>query len=350
MSVLPNLCILVTFQCNVSCKHCGPDCGPEQTDWMSLEEIQALISQAAALRTERVVFSGGEPSLLGEGLPRVIRFARDQRIHKTRVVTNAKFATTYERALRTLSSWRDAGLSELYVSCGEFHQEFIPMGSVANAYRAADDLGFDTVVLLGEFLKPGSGKLEPAAYEAALGGCLPSESLNSPFSDYNRGMRVGEVMPYGRAKHFVNPETLSYLPTEGVRSCCDDVLGVFTAHPNGNLTACCGVMVRQQSLLTVGNWRRNQLSQLAERAHQDLTLNWIRYRGLRDMRAWLEAKEPTLNFRNEYQNICDLCADVLNHPSTPKLLAEADEALKTRVVKAKVATDAVAALTPLRYA
>ena len=187
MTILPSLSIQATYQCNISCKHCGPNCAPEENDWMTPDEIRDLIRQGAELGTTTVVFTGGEPSLLREELPRIVRFTHEQGIINSRVVTNAKFGSSYNKAKRILGSWIEAGLVELNLSCGEFHQEFIPLEHVANAYRAADDLGFKTVLLAGEFLAPGKGRYEAEDFRAAMeeqcGGPLPSIPLASPYTD-----------------------------------------------------------------------------------------------------------------------------------------------------------------------
>jgi hypothetical protein len=227
------------------------------------------------------------------------------------------------------------------ISCGEYHQEFIPIEYMGNAYRAASELDFKTVMLAGEFLKPGKGQYEPEMFHEVVGHPIADVAHVSPFSDYCHGMSRGQAMPYGRGRDFVKPDAIDRYPLDKIPSCCDDVLRVFTVHPNGNTTACCGIMVRDESLLNVGNWRKQPLEQLIERAHGDLALNWIRYRGLRDMKAWLEARDPALTLRQEYQNICDLCAELVYNPRAQQLLASADEETRAQVVQTKIVTDAM---------
>src|SRR5439155_19620534 len=112
------------YQCNIECGHCGPYCGPAERDWMTVDEIKDLISQAGVLGVTNVVFTGGEPTLLGPRLTDVLRFIRDETsIRSTRLVTNAAWAKTPAAAMERLRVWRDAGLEELNVSCGEYHQE-----------------------------------------------------------------------------------------------------------------------------------------------------------------------------------------------------------------------------------
>jgi hypothetical protein len=338
MSVLS---MQVTYQCNIACKHCGPYCAPDQYDWMSLAEIADLIRQAAALGVQNVVFTGGEPSLLGDDLIGLFHLIhRDLKIPFSRIVTNGKFGSSYEKARRILGAWKTAGLVEVNISCGEFHQEFIPLEVVANAYRAARDLGFSTVLLAGEFLKPGAGKFTPEMYENAIGERLLPPDEASPYASRCLGMSRAPAMPYGRGKDHIKPDQLRLVDESQISSICRDVLGVITVHPNGNTTACCGIMVRDESLLNIGDWRRTPLEQIVADANQDIVLNWIRYLGLKDMKEWLRKKDPSLSFRSEYQNICDLCAELVYNPRAQDLLLQHGAERRDDILVNKVAFDA----------
>jgi MoaA/NifB/PqqE/SkfB family radical SAM enzyme len=335
------LSMQVTYQCNIACRHCGPYCGPEEKDWMSVEEIKDLISQAGSMGVRTVVFTGGEPTLLKAKLCDVLRHAHGEAgMINSRIVTNARFAITYERATELLKQWQDAGLQEINISCGEYHQEFVSVDYVANAYRAARDLGFKTVLMVGEFLANGLGKLTPDIFEKAVGERLLSRDTMSPFSEYKHGFDRSEVMAYGRGKHEVPCGGINYRETGSIKSVCDDVNSVLTVHPNGNVTACCGIMVREDSLLTVGNWRQQKLAEIAEGAEQDIIMNWIRTLGLRDMKDWLQSKRDDLGLRERHQNICDLCADIMYNPKCQTVLIEQGAEREQAVLLAKVAADA----------
>lgn len=340
LPLIRTLSLQVTYQCNIACRHCGPYCDPHQKEWMTVDEIYDLIRQAAEMGAMSVVFTGGEPTLLKKELPRLFRFIRDEvKVANSRIVSNGRFATSYEKAKQLLGEWQEAGLKEVNFSCGEYHQEFVPIEYVANAYRAARDLGYQTVLLAGEFLANDQGKMKPEMYEAAVGAPLLAPDETSPYSKRRCGMTRGYAMRYGRGKTEVPLEGIEYVPEEQIRSVCDDVNSVITAHPNGNTTACCGIMVRDESLLNIGNWREAPLKQIVEQAHDDLILSWIRYRGLKDMKRWLVAKDPSLPLRDKYQNICDLCAEIVYNPRCQELLVEHAHEKRDEILAAKLAMD-----------
>jgi hypothetical protein len=339
---IPILSMQVTYQCNIACKHCGPYCAPDQKDWMTLSEMKDLIQQASELGVRNVVFTGGEPSLMGDDLVTLLRYLHGElKIPFSRIVTNGKFATSYQKAHRIFKKWRDAGLTEVNISCGEFHQEFIPVEVVATAYRAARDLDFITVLLAGEFLKEGHGQFTPEMFEEAVGERLLSPEDVSPYASRCLGMSTAPAMPYGRGKDYIKPHQLQMVEDTKIPTLCKDVLTVITVHPNGNTTACCGIMVRDESLLNIGDWRQTRLEKIVTDANQDIVLNWIRYLGLKDMKQWLKAKDPSLQFRDQYQNICDLCAEIVYNPRCQELLIEKGAERRDDILLNKVAVDAV---------
>ena len=308
---------------------------------MTPDEIRDLVRQAADLGAHNVVFTGGEPTLLGKELPVLLRFIRDEAgIASTRLVTNGLWATSYAVARRLLAGWQEAGLVELNISCGEYHQEFVPLERVVHAWRAARDLDYATVLLAGEFTADGQGRTTPDVIRRAIGEPLPPPELASPFARRVRGLSCGAAMNYGRGLKELSPALLRHQSEERIPSRCTDLLSAITCHPHGRVTACCGIMVRDDSLLTIGDWRQERLRPLLEAAHDDLILNWIRYLGLKDMKAWLRRKDPSLAQRTEYISICDLCADLIYDPRSRAILLEHGEERRGDILAARLALQA----------
>ena len=64
MNDLKEVVIETTNQCNLSCIHCGSACENKKDDnELSIEEWKGVLSQLAKMGVEKVVFSGGEPTL-----------------------------------------------------------------------------------------------------------------------------------------------------------------------------------------------------------------------------------------------------------------------------------------------
>lgn len=56
----------LTLRCNLSCLHCGSKAGKARDDEMSIEEMVALVPQLAALGTQQITLSGGDPLVFEE--------------------------------------------------------------------------------------------------------------------------------------------------------------------------------------------------------------------------------------------------------------------------------------------
>jgi molybdenum cofactor biosynthesis enzyme MoaA len=137
MNNLTSIGLLVTYQCNIECKHCGLSCSPQNDEWMSMDEMKNIAVQASGLGVTCIALTGGEPTLIKhEHLCNYFRFIKKETsISNIRIVTNGHWAKSYDKAYSILKEWKDAGLDELNVSCGEFHQEFVPIENIGHAYK-----------------------------------------------------------------------------------------------------------------------------------------------------------------------------------------------------------------------
>lgn len=66
--------ILLTRKCNLKCKHCIFDCGPDKEERLSKEQIKKIINELARMKVFTVGLNGGEPLLLKEELYEIIKY------------------------------------------------------------------------------------------------------------------------------------------------------------------------------------------------------------------------------------------------------------------------------------
>lgn len=283
-----------------------------------------LTRQADELGCLNVVLTGGEPTLMKhEELLTYFRFVKEQtKIKLIRIVTNGHWAKTYDKAHKILKEWKDAGLDELNVSCGEYHQEFVPIDSVVNAFNAADNLKYLTVLLAGEFIKGEQATITPYEFEQRLGRKIIQSTELSPFVHRFVGFDCHPAINVGRGYENISSDNIPVTPYERIKSNCDHLINSLAFQPNGRVDACCGVMVRNHPVLSFGNWRKETIAQLLAQFHDDLIINWIRYMGIKDMKKWLYRKAPDIPFKSEYSNTCDICNDILCNERCLQLLSE----------------------------
>ena len=114
---------------------------------------------------ELVIFTGGEPFLFRDDLLTGVKYCSELGL-KTRIVTNAFWAHSANEARTMVSRCIEAGLSEINISCDDYHQQFIPIANVKYANDACRELGLPA--LIGHKYVKG-GKLTLELLEKLLG-------------------------------------------------------------------------------------------------------------------------------------------------------------------------------------
>lgn len=97
MYKLKEVVVEITEQCNLNCMHCGSACGHQAAkDELSIEEWENVLSQFSEIGVEKIVFSGGEPTLKS-GFEEILLFSSKLNI-KTGFISNG--LSLFNEALR----------------------------------------------------------------------------------------------------------------------------------------------------------------------------------------------------------------------------------------------------------
>src|SRR5215475_2056910 len=100
------LTVITTNKCTARCEHCCINSGPERSEKLDFIGIKRIIDEFNEQRKlTLVVFAGGEPTVLKNELHKAISYCREKKI-LTRMVTNASWAITPDKAKRTLQKFR----------------------------------------------------------------------------------------------------------------------------------------------------------------------------------------------------------------------------------------------------
>ena len=307
-----------------------------------MDEMKNLAVQASDLGATCIVLTGGEPTLIKhEELCNYFRFVKqDTSITNIRIVTNGYWAKSYDKAYSILKDWKDAGLDELNVSCGEFHQEFVPIENIGHAYKAGCDLNFKTVLLAGEFTKSKrENKLTPYDFEKKLDCRIANDYELSPFVTNKHSLACKSAVSFGRGQKYIKPEDVLLVKYENISNTCNHTISSLSFHPDGIVTLCCGVGVRDVTFLNIGNWREEKLQTIVDRSNDDLFANLIRFYGLKTLKEKLMDTYPELGLRHKpnYTGLCELCFElftnvkVLNYLNTKGLELE-DELISKKIM------------------
>lgn len=310
----------VTYDCPVSCRYCVTESGPWQGASLDASFMIRVIDEALALgRLDSVVFTGGEPLLKVREVKQAIEYAGKHRLW-TRIVTNSYWAVSPDAALEILADLKQAGLSELNLSCDDLHQEHIPLEQVRNASRAAGKLGLP--VLIAHKRVKGCS-LTPASIAAFLGVELREyrEGEQNPETNlYVSSLTV----PVGHGAAFSDSaDDIIYPASEAAWSApCSSILSSIIVSPEKEVRICCGMIDQRVPELTVGSLERETLAQIVCKGNLDLIANWLALEGPYGIMKFVREKRPQVRFRDRYVNHCHLCNDLFTRDEVREVLQE----------------------------
>lgn len=304
-----------TFQCTAACKFCGTLSNPHVKTRLSPSQIAKIIDDAASQKYELVCFTGGEPTLVGQGLEAAIHRASNHGM-ATRVVTNAHWATNRETAHNFLIPLVDSGLDEINFSTGDQHARFVPIESVLLAAQAA--LAFKLPVsimveLIGDRTVT-EETLKTHTIYREIGDEFPNVSLNIHESPW---------MPLSPKTVNVYPEDVA-INEENVSGCkgCDSILTTTTIQANGQIGACCGLGMRVIPELQLGHIDDVSLKEAEQVARNDFLKRWIRIEGPEKILAWATTHDDSIEWSGQYAHRCQACMRIYKGRKVRRVVKE----------------------------
>lgn len=228
--------IMLSYQCNLSCKHCNYNSRPGAGPWMSEAMLDLVLDTLAGeAQLVDVHIGGGEATLNPALLETAIRKILMRKIRLSYLETNGHYATSVEAAKKTLRPLKNAGLNAVLVSVSPYHNETIPLEHTLNCLQAAAEVfGHDSVFPWLSHFIPMIARMDPGV----------PHSLDEFFAANDIEPESGELLrlfplsPGGRAatelRRLFRPQ-----PAETFRigHCLDTLTATdhFHIDPDGNL-------------------------------------------------------------------------------------------------------------------
>ncbi len=216
--------IVLTYRCTYECSHCFLHCGPSQPGSMTMNEMEGLLEQAAAIDgVERAYFEGGEPMLYYPLVHLGVQRATSLGLG-TGIVTCGYYATTVPDGEMWLRPLKEAGLSSLEVSIDQLHGTGDACTHGRNLVDAGNLLGLDVSV---------------------ISICDPREEECRAALMPRPGEEAAPAMLRGRAAHEL-VEGLELQHLDGFTECPHEELERPTrvhVDPYGNVHICQGILV-----------------------------------------------------------------------------------------------------------
>lgn len=297
-----SLTFITTYKCTAACADCCFECSPDlDSGKLTFEFMKRVIDEArqALPSLQVVVFSGGECYMLKDHLFRTIAYATQKGL-KTRTVTNGYWGKTPAMAERSAAAVHDAGLTEVNISTGLDHQQWVPAASVINAARALTKRAISTVITIEK--------------DTAESTCL---------SDAKAHPDVQEMLAERPA--YLKIVCNSWMPfksdsilrsTEGIPAANEGCKQLFTnlvVTPHQVVSACCGLTFEHIPEMRLGLFGKAPLeSYLADIAGDFLKI-WIHVDGPKEIARKLLGSRRHQAI-DESVHICQACAFLHQDP------------------------------------
>ncbi|MCL2097706.1 MAG: radical SAM protein [Bacteroidales bacterium] len=259
------LTIIPTHKCTAACDECCFRCTPQVETIMDYHKIERYIDEAidSFPNIEIVVFTGGEPFLLDDKLPLVIkRVASHKRL--TRVVTNGYWASSYENAIKKLTPLKEAGLTEINFSTGDNHQKFISIDNIVYGTKAAYNLGVRPICISVE--SPPTAQFKTSD--------IYNDSILSPMIE--EGTLLVLNAAWMTFKTNLDNNNLSF-SLENLRphTPCHNLYENIVINPYSQMLACCGLTVEYNEYLKLGSLADYSIANLYYQQYEDLFKFWL---------------------------------------------------------------------------
>jgi MoaA/NifB/PqqE/SkfB family radical SAM enzyme len=292
--------ILGTYRCTAACENCCFGSNPYLTKRLALDDILAFIEESSHYPScQLVVFSGGECFLLGDDLATAIEYATSLGL-RTRCVTNGYWAKSLRHGRRRLSAIVEAGLKELNVSTGDFHQQWVAQDTVVNAACLAVEAGLRNTVVMVELQKErrvtaASIAADPRVRELLAVEGAPFRLIESPW------------MPMNAEDHIAQSDNqLLSRRTLHLRGGCESVLRTLVVTPERRFGFCCG-LTRERVPELNAPWDRGTLNDLLDAGSRDFMKIWLHVDGPERILAWAAGKDSRIDWEGRYAHHCHAC-------------------------------------------
>lgn len=263
------LSLITTRRCTAACDHCCIGSSPRADGAIPIPRMHALLEETKAIPSLiRVGFTGGECFLLGDKLDDLIAHAHRLAL-ETRVITNGYWAVNPKAAEARVGSARQAGLDQMMLSTGTFHQRFVPVERIVHAARAAAQAGIPCRVAIEVCDQQTFDETilhEELADEITLKSVFIGHDPWTPDADgrgtttltHDRLIADGGAIAPGR---------------------CTTILDTITVTPNQQLLACCGFPLERLPELRIGTIADKSLAEALRQAPNDLLKVWLHLEG-----------------------------------------------------------------------
>lgn len=303
--------LLTTLRCTAACDNCCFGCNPKQGRTMTLDEMKMYVDMSIEAYPDTISsldLTGGECMLLGKDVDRIFSYAKSRGL-KCSMVSNAFWATDYDKAYNTLKRLKRCGLTRVSFSTGEDHNRFVPWMNVRNAAVAAARMGLETELRI----ELQYGHMDISNELGADKEILELKSIGklkistSPWMNYSKTNRERN-----RKMRFVESSK---------KESCHSLFQNIIINPYGEVYACCGIGVCHIPQMRLGNVCQESVNVIYERAFKDFLKVWLFVDGPEAVLKYVHEKTGQ-KFPCHTTHLCDICRTIFRDKTILPLIKE----------------------------
>lgn len=321
------LAIMTTYECTASCAHCMMNSRPERNEKLSTamicETVDKFLHEKVPLQL--VVFTGGEATLLYSDLLDAIAFCSENGL-KTRLITNAWWASSKEKADIMIDLLCEVGLSEINFSADDYHAQYIEFDYIKNAWHSSKCKGFDSVVI-ANMIGPKSyitdkficEQLQEDVQKLWINkGRLPNIYPAKDGTKYLIAM--ANIQRLGQGKNIPEDDVFYPKNSHELKSRCVMVCKNPALSAEGHLLACCGFDAHGNEYLDLGNLRNKTVMDLWNEGNQRLFIRAVNKLGPYFIMNFVKKKLKKDIFKHRYCSMCEICSDISSNKDSRTII------------------------------
>ncbi len=290
----------ITYNCNVQCRHCYNNSGPESDRFLiNRDKAFDAISNMSHVGIKRIGIEGGEPFLYPGFLMDMIQKARRSGIERIGINTNGFWARTPGKTSKVLNNLEKAGFMNgpgngsdfIKLSSGVYHQEFIDFKVVINLARIYFEKFHRPLIIDYEFPN------DSPDIKKFLIGRLKHHNLAE-----NVKIEYRLVEGVGRGKQVCTDEALIKNVEE--KPCRN--INQISVEPDGTAKPCCGLNAFIKGI-NIGNINKDSLKTIIKNMQNSPILQFMSKKSFAKIS---NSCGKTLKPEG-YRGICELCEHLL---------------------------------------
>lgn len=255
-------------------------------------------------------------------------------------MTNSSWAISEAKAKNKIREFRASGLAEINLSLDTYHEPYIPVDHVRNAWSATKGAGFGSVVIATHSSNHTSCNLDRVFN--IIGEEVPVIDIGDrkAYKELPRSsdgtvycVSIGALQKIGRASRMIPDEIFNWHNLENLEIGCPFFAQNPALSPRNTLLACCGIEANRNPLLDFGALGTDgSVGDLLDTVGNDLFLSAFSLIGPVGMARALKKMDPESGILDQYTSVCHVCEHVTRDPVIRgKLMAMGDHLAKACV-------------------